>query len=60
MAEKSHDPSIVALDVHSDTKGEVYNADDLRLQQMGLSCLFAEFNMQLIMRRAYPGALPAF
>ncbi|KAG9663932.1 amino acid permease, partial [Aureobasidium melanogenum] len=35
MAEKKNDPSIIALDVHSEAKGEVYNADDLRLQQMG-------------------------
>ncbi|KAH0166851.1 amino acid permease, partial [Aureobasidium melanogenum] len=35
MAEKKNDSSIIALDVHSEAKGEVYNADDLRLQQMG-------------------------
>ncbi|KAI4742769.1 amino acid permease [Aureobasidium sp. EXF-12298] len=34
MAEKKNDSSIIALDVHSEAKGEVYNADDLRLQQM--------------------------
>ncbi|KAH0387537.1 hypothetical protein KCU92_g1586, partial [Aureobasidium melanogenum] len=35
MAEKKNDSSIVALDANSEAKGEVYNADDLRLQQMG-------------------------
>jgi hypothetical protein len=47
MAEKKNDSSIVALDANSEAKGEVYNADDLRLQQMGLLCLFARVDMQL-------------
>jgi choline transport protein len=34
MAEKN-EANIIAQDAHSDAKGEVFNADDARLQQMG-------------------------
>jgi hypothetical protein len=44
MAEK-HKANIVALDTHGDAKGEVYNADDMRLQQMGSSYLYIHANM---------------
>jgi hypothetical protein len=43
MAEK-HEANIVALDTHSDVKGEIYNADDMRLQQMGSLYLFIPSN----------------
>lgn len=46
-AEK-HEASISALDAHSDTKGEIYNVDDLRLQQMGSSYVIVDSNMQLM------------
>jgi hypothetical protein len=44
MAEK-HEANIVALDTHGDVQGEVYNADDMRLQQMGSSYLSIHANM---------------
>jgi choline transport protein len=44
MAEK-YEANIIALDTHGDVKGEVHNADDMRLQQMGSSYLFIHANM---------------
>jgi choline transport protein len=44
MAEKN-EANIIAQDAHSDAKGEVFNADDARLQQMGASYLTIDFNM---------------
>lgn len=52
-AEKD-EASISALDAHSDTKGEIHNADDLRLQQMGLSYVLAGSNMQLMWSKVIP------
>lgn len=52
-AEKN-ETSISALDAHSDTKGEIYNADDLRLQQMGLSYGSSGSNMPLIFSKVIP------
>ena len=46
-AEKN-EASITALDAHSDAKDEIYNADDMRLQQMGLSYVSVGSNMPLI------------
>jgi hypothetical protein len=41
---KKNEANIVALDTHGDTKGEIYNADDTRLQQMGSSYLSIHAN----------------
>ena len=47
MSEKN-EPNIIALNAHGDAKGETYNADDMRLQQMGLSYLLVGSNMPLM------------
>jgi hypothetical protein len=39
MTEKRNDSSVLALDTYGDVKGDVHDADDLRLQQMGSSTL---------------------
>jgi len=46
-AEKN-EASIIALDAHSDTKGDIRNADDMRLHQMGSLYSLAGSNVQLI------------
>lgn len=46
-AEKN-EASITALDSHNDVKDEIHNADDMRLQQMGLSYVSVGSTMPLI------------